>query len=484
MRSADDLQVVVREPDRAEPGRRQHGNPDVDVGQIGPQQRRHERRRQDQQPAHRRRAGLQLVRRRAFLPDDLADLEFAQLPDEPRPEQQADRERRQAGGRRAERDVARHVQHRELRAQREQHLEEQVVEHQANSAFSRSTTSSVRTPRDPFTRITSPGRTSDAARLGRLRARRDVLHALAREPARDGRAGQGARRSAADRNQQIEPGRRGRAADVFVQLHRAIAEFEHLAEHGDPAARRLGRAQHVERAARGGRAGVVAVVDHDDALRQPDHLAAVRRGLRPRRAFRHRGQRHVALDGDGRRRQHVREVAASERAASSARPAPAASRHARSCRRSRDRRRSRRARRPAARCRTSRRGRRTTDVLAAIRSSSALATSTVSAVAPSRISAFASAMASIEPKNPTCASPTLVQTRTSGSAMPHERADFARVVHAQLHDGHVGPRRQLDERQRQADVVVQSSPGFASRDTSLPETPPSLPSSSSCPRCR
>ena len=38
--------------------------------------------------------------------------------------------------------------------------------------------------------------------------------------------------------------------------------------------------------------------------------------------------------------------------------------------------------------------------------------------APSRISALASAIASTDAKKPRCASPTLVQTRTSGSAMP------------------------------------------------------------------
>ena len=51
------------------------------------------------------------------------------------------------------------------------------------------------------------------------------------------------------------------------------------------------------------------------------------------------------------------------------------------------------------------------------RLSSALHTSTVVAVARSRISAFASAIASGDAKNPRCASPTLVHTRTSGSAI-------------------------------------------------------------------
>ena len=52
------------------------------------------------------------------------------------------------------------------------------------------------------------------------------------------------------------------------------------------------------------------------------------------------------------------------------------------------------------------------------RASSALATQTVARSAPSRISALASAIASCDPKDSRCAVPTLVQTRTSGSAMP------------------------------------------------------------------
>ena len=96
------------------------------------------------------------MRGRTFLPDDLPDLKLAQLANHPRTEHQADRERGQAGGRRAERDVARHVQHRELRGPGIDELKQQVIQHQASSAFSRSTTRSVRTPRDPLTSTRSP----------------------------------------------------------------------------------------------------------------------------------------------------------------------------------------------------------------------------------------------------------------------------------------------------------------------------------------
>ena len=154
MRPADDLQVVIGESDRPECRRREHGNPDERVAKIRPQQRRHERRGQDQESAHRRRAGLGPVRRRAFVTDDLPDLELLQLADHPGSENEPESERGHAGHRRPERDVARHVQDREPRRQRRQ----EVVEHQANSALRRSTTRSVPMPREPFTSTRSPGR--------------------------------------------------------------------------------------------------------------------------------------------------------------------------------------------------------------------------------------------------------------------------------------------------------------------------------------
>ena len=36
-----------------------------------------------------------------------------------------------------------------------------------------------------------------------------------------------------------------------------------------------------------------------------------------------------------------------------------------------------------------------------------------------------------------------------------ERADFSRMIHAELDYRHLGPRPQLEERERQADVIVQ-----------------------------
>ena len=65
----------------------------------------------------------------------------------------------------------------------------------------------------------------------------------------------------------------------------------------------------------------------------------------------------------------------------------------------------------------------------------------------SRISAFASAIASADAKNPRCASPTLVHTRTSGSAMPTSVRISPAMIHPELDDGDPAAWRELKERE-------------------------------------
>src|SRR5688572_7797290 len=96
---------------------------------------------------------------RPFLADDLTNLEVADLPDEPGSDDEAEEERREACRGRAERDVAGDVQEPQERCDVGERRE-QVIEHQPRSFTSRSTTTSQRMPREPFTRITSPGWTA------------------------------------------------------------------------------------------------------------------------------------------------------------------------------------------------------------------------------------------------------------------------------------------------------------------------------------
>src|SRR5688572_24433995 len=100
------------------------------------------------------------MRGRTFVPDDLSNLKFPQLAYEPGAEQQTDDQRCQTRRGGAERYVLYDVQHRHLSVK----LEEEVEQHQANSALRRSTTTSVRMPREPLTRTISPDFTSLTAR--------------------------------------------------------------------------------------------------------------------------------------------------------------------------------------------------------------------------------------------------------------------------------------------------------------------------------
>jgi len=106
-----ELEVVVDEPHRAIAERQQQHGPDEAVAQIRPQQRRDRQRQQDQQAAHRRRALLlDQVPLGPVLADRLpAALHRAQPADHHRPEHEAEEQRGQAGGPRAEGEIAEEV---------------------------------------------------------------------------------------------------------------------------------------------------------------------------------------------------------------------------------------------------------------------------------------------------------------------------------------------------------------------------------------
>ncbi len=110
----DHLQVVVGEADRPEKESGADEDPDVLVGEVGPEEGGDEDPGEDQHPAHGRRPRLGLVGLRPLLADVLADLQAAQALDHPRPQHQHQEERGQARHRGAEGDVADDVQARDL----------------------------------------------------------------------------------------------------------------------------------------------------------------------------------------------------------------------------------------------------------------------------------------------------------------------------------------------------------------------------------
>src|SRR5581483_2247016 len=131
-----ELHEVVEEADRAAPERgEEHRQPLQRVARDREEADR--RREQDQQAAHRRRAGLREVVLRAFFADVLAELVAPQERDEARTDED----------RRDQRDQRR----------------DQDARHRAGTPASASATSSRPTDREPLTSTASPGRTTSRA---------------------------------------------------------------------------------------------------------------------------------------------------------------------------------------------------------------------------------------------------------------------------------------------------------------------------------
>ena len=329
------------------------------------------------------------------------------------------RSARQAGRGRAERDVARDVQEAQKRRDVGERRQ-QVVEHQPRSRTSRSTTTSQRVPREPFTSTTSPGWIAASRPPA---PRRRCWAGSARRPracrprprrAPDARAASPPTANSSTQSGARPPGARTpRAATRRARPARASRR-----------ARPRGRArgarlrQRAQRLRQRRRAGVVGVVDHHDVVAQAAHHAAPIGRPDPRHAVAHDLERHAARRGHRGRRQHVGQVGRGRGAASRTPPGrrrvttvarvPSRPRSSISVART-----SAPADSPKVTVRPGKAPRRLV-----MRESSAEHTSSVDASAPSRISAFASAIASLDSKKPRWASPTLVQTRTSGSAMP------------------------------------------------------------------
>src|SRR5438876_3177668 len=183
--TAPNLLVVVPETDRGKGQRHTQNQPDEQVGQVRPQQCGNNDTKVDQHAAHGRRPRLALVGLRTLLADELAYLEFLQLLDDPRTEHQREDQRGKAGVSRAESDVPKEVEKVDVAVK----LEVEVVKHspcvvacqrikrfptlppqrllviielrykadRTAEDWSNSVTFSKCTPREPFTRTTSPG---------------------------------------------------------------------------------------------------------------------------------------------------------------------------------------------------------------------------------------------------------------------------------------------------------------------------------------
>jgi hypothetical protein len=126
--SLHDLQVVVDEPDAAHPERGDHRDQHEPVGQRSPEKGRDDGGEEDDEPAHRGRAALDLVARGSLGADHLPHLAGAQPRDDRRPGHERKQQCRDRGAGGSKGDVVEEVEEDEVLAERC----EQVIEHQAS----------------------------------------------------------------------------------------------------------------------------------------------------------------------------------------------------------------------------------------------------------------------------------------------------------------------------------------------------------------
>src|SRR5690606_7504287 len=161
-----DLEIIVDEPDGAHPQHREQRHQHEAIVQLCPQQGRHYRRDQDDEPAHRRRAPLALMTGRALGADHLPHLVGLQPPDDGRTHHEREQQRGDRGPRRPKADVVEKIEYDPRLAERGK----QVVEHQSSvggvrPAVRYGSIRSSATPRDALS-TTSSFPSSRLARIG------------------------------------------------------------------------------------------------------------------------------------------------------------------------------------------------------------------------------------------------------------------------------------------------------------------------------
>src|ERR1035438_6740411 len=123
------LGVIVGECESRERAGGEHGNPHEAVAQVRPQQGGNDDRNHDQQSAHGGRAGFFLMRLRTLFANVLSDLEVAEAADDQRAHDQRGKQGGKAGECRAEGDVAKDAEGRNIVLQLD---EQQPVEQSAS----------------------------------------------------------------------------------------------------------------------------------------------------------------------------------------------------------------------------------------------------------------------------------------------------------------------------------------------------------------
>jgi len=127
----DDFEIVIEQTQHAQPQSHDHHHPDPGLGDLGEQKGRDQGAHQNEETAHARGAALAEMGLRPVRADLLADLLFAQSPDQGGPDEQAQRQRQQRSDGRPEADVAEKVEDDKIVFQ----WREQIVEHGFNPLF-------------------------------------------------------------------------------------------------------------------------------------------------------------------------------------------------------------------------------------------------------------------------------------------------------------------------------------------------------------
>ncbi len=185
-----DLQIIVGETDGAEGQRRQHGDPDEAIGQVGPEQRRNQHGDHDEDAAHGRRAGLLLVGLGAVFADVLADLEFAQAMNDGRANDQSDKQCSQAGEGGAEGQIAEDSERADMKDDKSLLVEQPIEQIRPRSQIDRCSRS--RLSATPFKAANSPSKlpalvpSARRASLQQHRIARLSLRACSHSPASSG----------------------------------------------------------------------------------------------------------------------------------------------------------------------------------------------------------------------------------------------------------------------------------------------------------
>ena len=169
----------------------------------------------------------------------------------------------------------------------------------------------MRALREPLTSTQSPGASSRATRSASSSRSREDGDPLRGHAGRRGAVGDLRARAVPSAKSSVDPERRGEPSELAVRFRRRRAELAHLAEHREAAPVAAPLREHAQRHFHRLRIRVVGVVDQHDAARQIDALEPSVRGLEAREARGERLERGARglRGGRGGERVHERRLA-------------------------------------------------------------------------------------------------------------------------------------------------------------------------------